>query len=121
MVVITRQGGAGGSGSGSGSGSVNRREEVRMDDELRQLIAEEVAREMTEFVLHYFGTMKTELFAMIEEKLAAFQQPRAATYRDFVLIGHNFSGLIFAFKGLKWKLLGCVEFSVRDQKPLSSW
>ncbi|KAI3751218.1 hypothetical protein L2E82_22266 [Cichorium intybus] len=79
MVVITR---SNGNGSGSSEGPSR---STRSDEELRDLIAEEVSREVLAEIPRFFGTIKTELITMIEERLATISRPRdrMATYRDF--------------------------------------
>ncbi|KAI3701002.1 hypothetical protein L2E82_45643 [Cichorium intybus] len=79
MVVITR---SNGNGSGSSEGPSR---PTRSDEELRDLIAEEVSREVLAEIPRFFDTIKTELITMIEERLATISRPgdRMATYRDF--------------------------------------
>ncbi|KAI3700047.1 hypothetical protein L2E82_44662 [Cichorium intybus] len=76
-MAVTRSNGGPGAGASSGGGPT--------DENLRNLIAEEVSREVLATIPQFFGTIKAELWAMFEERLATQGTSRArdASYKDF--------------------------------------
>ncbi|KAI3682050.1 hypothetical protein L2E82_50198 [Cichorium intybus] len=76
-MAITRSNGGADACTSNGEGST--------DENLRNLIAEEVSREVLDAIPQFFGTIKAELWAMLEERLATQGTSRArdAGYKDF--------------------------------------
>ncbi|KAI3690329.1 hypothetical protein L2E82_48309 [Cichorium intybus] len=76
-MAITRSNGGPDAGTSSGGGPT--------DENIRNLIAEEVSREVFATIPQFFGTIKVELWAMLEERLATQRTSRArdASYKDF--------------------------------------
>ena len=76
-MAVTRSNGGPDAGASSGGGPT--------DENLRNLIAEEVSREVLAAIPQFFGTIKAELWAMLEERLATQGTSRArdASYKDF--------------------------------------
>ncbi|KAI3679919.1 hypothetical protein L2E82_50899 [Cichorium intybus] len=76
-MAVTRSNGGPDAGTSSGGGPT--------DENLRNLIAEEVSREVLAAIPQFFGTIKAELWAMLEERLATQGTSRArdASYKDF--------------------------------------
>ncbi|KAI3691540.1 hypothetical protein L2E82_49905 [Cichorium intybus] len=76
-MAVTRSNSGPDAGASSGGGPT--------DENLRNLIAEEVSREVLAAIPQFFGTIKAELWAMLEERLATQGTSRArdASYKDF--------------------------------------